>query len=280
MPRKRTGSRGSRVPPALITTCRPARSRPSPCGPRASTRRQVSKISAGSGKRPFPVSTPVRRPTAGSMTTAPRRRSVATFSWVAGCSHISVCIAGTKITGQRAVRRVLVSRSSARPWAALASMSVVQGATTTRSADWPMRTCGTSWTDSQTSVEAGLPERAAQVASPTKCRDAAVGTTRTSCPDSVNRRSSSHALYAAMPPLTPRTTLGRRSGPLPTAGPVRGAAAPLPSAPPFPSVGPSTGCCGSDCGSSSGCVGLSIAFSPHAVGSVPAGSGPGWSSVP
>ncbi len=192
LPRKRTGSSGSRVPPALITTWRPARS--GSATPRASTRRQTSKISPGSGSRPLPVSTPVSRPTAGSTTTAPRRRRVATFSWVAGCSHISVCIAGAKTTGQRAVRRVLVRRSSASPWAALASMSAVAGATTTRSASWPIRTCGTSWTSCQTSSETGWPESADQVAAPTKCSEAAVGTTRTSCPDSVSRRSSSHAL--------------------------------------------------------------------------------------
>ena len=109
------------------------------------------------------------------MTTAPRRRSVATFSWVAGCSHISVCMAGAKTTGQRAVSSVLVSRSSARPWAALASMSAVAGATTTRSAPCPMRTCGTSWTSSQTSVETGWPESADQVAAPTKFSADAVG---------------------------------------------------------------------------------------------------------
>ena len=41
------------------------------------------------------------RPTAGGSTIAPRRRSVATLSCVAGCSHISVCIAGANTTGQR-----------------------------------------------------------------------------------------------------------------------------------------------------------------------------------
>src|SRR3712207_9041647 len=41
---------------------------------------------------------------------------------------------------------------------------------------------------------------AAQVGAPTKRSADAVGTTVTSCPDSVRRRSSSHALYAAMPP--------------------------------------------------------------------------------
>ena len=101
---------------------------------------------------------------------------------------------GRSTTGQRAVSRVLVSRSSARPWAALASRSAVAGATTTRSASWPIRTWGTSWTSSQTSVATGLPESAAQVGAPTNSSAAAVGTTVTSCPDSVNSRSSSQAL--------------------------------------------------------------------------------------
>ena len=128
------------------------------------------------------------------MTRQPRSRRVATFAWVAACSHISVCIAGANTTGHRAVSSVLVSRSSARPCAALASRSAVAGATTTRSADWPIRTCGTSWTFSHTSVATGLPDSADQVGAPTNCSAAAVGTTVTSWPDSVNRRSSSAAL--------------------------------------------------------------------------------------
>ena len=104
---------------------RPGRALAAP--PRASTSAQTSKISSGSGSRPLPVSAPVSRPSAGSMTRAPRSRRVATLAWVAGCSHISVCIAGANTTGQRAVSRVLVSRSSARPWAALASRSAVAG---------------------------------------------------------------------------------------------------------------------------------------------------------
>ena len=47
---------------------------------------------------------------------------------------------------------------------------------------------------SHTSVATGLPDSAAQVGAPTKCSAAAVGTTVTSWPDSVNRRSSSAAL--------------------------------------------------------------------------------------
>ena len=82
-------------------------------GPAAAGRSVV--ISSGSGSRPAPLSAPVSRPDAGSSTTAPRRRSVATLSTVAGCCHISVCIAGANSTGHRAVSSVAVSRSSARP---------------------------------------------------------------------------------------------------------------------------------------------------------------------
>ena len=42
------------------------------------------------------------------MTNAPLLRSVATLACVAGCSHISVCMAGANSTGHRAVSSVLV----------------------------------------------------------------------------------------------------------------------------------------------------------------------------
>ena len=92
LPRKRTGSSGSRVPPAETTTRRPARSRPR--APEPSSRRQAAAMSAGSGMRPGPVSAPVRRPEAGSSTVTPRERSRATLACTAGFSHISVCMAG------------------------------------------------------------------------------------------------------------------------------------------------------------------------------------------
>src|SRR4051794_13518843 len=114
-------------------------------------------------------------------------------------------MAGTKTTGQEAVSSVAVSRSSARPMAARASRSAVAGATTTRSAFWPIRTWATSGTSDHTSVVTGLPDSASKVAAPTKCRAPGVGTTRTSCPASVNARSTKAALYAATPPLTPST---------------------------------------------------------------------------
>ena len=87
---KRTGSMGSRVPPAVTSTFTPDRS----CGS-ASARSSSSwasvVISSGSGSRPAPVSAPVSRPDAGSSTMAPRRRKVATFSTVAGMEpHLGV----------------------------------------------------------------------------------------------------------------------------------------------------------------------------------------------
>ena len=110
---------------------------------------------------------------------APRRRSSDTFAWVAGCSHISVCMAGAYRTGHLAVSSVAVSRSPAIPAAARAIRSAVAGATRTRSADCPSRTCGTSATPVQASVVTGWPDSAAQVASPTKRSASGVGTTRT-----------------------------------------------------------------------------------------------------
>src|SRR5690349_14117211 len=206
---KRTGSISSLVPPALTTTRRPCRSGAIPAAPLASTRTAVCHSSAGSGRRPGPLSAPVSRPDAGSSTRQPRSVSVATLAWVAGCSHISVCMAGAMTTGQRAVSSTLVSRSSAWPVAARARRSAVAGATTTRSACWPIRACGTSVMSLHTSVCTGLPDSADQVAAPTKCRADAVGTTVTSWPPSVSSRRSEQDLYAAMPPANPRTTLTR-----------------------------------------------------------------------
>ena len=145
---------------------------------------------SGSGNRPGPVSAPVSRPESGSRMVTPRERRVATLATVAGCNHISVCMAGTMSTGQVAVSSTLPSRSGASPAAARASESAVAGATTTRSASRPRRTWLTDSTASKVSVRTGRPERASQVARPTKFRAAGVGTTSTRCPASVIRRSS------------------------------------------------------------------------------------------
>ena len=192
-PMKRTGSHASRVPPALITMRWPARSFVM-ASPRRRTSRAAATIAGGSGSRPGPESAPVRRPTAGSNTRMPRSRRDCTLACVAGCCHISVCMAGAIMIGQVAVSRVLVRRSSASPWVALAMRSAVAGTTSTRSADLPSRTCGTACTPRHTVVETGLPDRAAHVASPTNFKADAVGTTVTSHPASVRPRKTSQAL--------------------------------------------------------------------------------------
>src|SRR5215468_3160655 len=171
-----------------------------------STESASANSSAGSGSLPFPLSAPASRPMAGSTTIAPRSRSVATLCWVAGCSHISVCIAGAYSTGQRAVSSVAVSKSWAMPAAARAIRSAVAGATSTRSAVWPSRTWGTSATSLHTSAATGSPDSAAQVGSPTKRSASGVGMTLTRWPASLSSRSSSQALYAAIPAPTPRMT--------------------------------------------------------------------------
>jgi len=193
LPRKRTGSRGSRVPPAVMVTVLPL-SGPGAdsgsAGRRFTAAMAAAKMSSGSGRRPAPESLPVRRPMPGSITRVPRLRKVWTLARVAGCAHISVCMAGAKRTGPRAMSRVLVSRSLACPEAARASRSAVAGATTMRSASCPSRTWLTFSTSSKTELETGLPDNASQVATPTNRVEASVGITETLCPASVKRRSS------------------------------------------------------------------------------------------
>ena len=78
-------------------------------------------LDRGDDRRPARPGGPRRRrrrrggpPRASTMWT-PRRRSVARLSCTAGCSHISVCIAGQTTTGARVASRVAVSRSSEMP---------------------------------------------------------------------------------------------------------------------------------------------------------------------
>jgi hypothetical protein len=116
LPMKRTGSMGSRVPPAVTSTCSPSRScRPVPVPRPASTSETASTMRAGSASLPAPTSPPARRPSSGSTTCTPRARSRAMLSATAGCSHISLCMAGQTTTGARVASSVFVSRSSLSP---------------------------------------------------------------------------------------------------------------------------------------------------------------------
>ena len=124
----RTASIGSRVPPAVTTTLRPSKSRS------ARDRSAAATMSAGSARRPLPISPPARRPASGSTICTPRERNNSIFASTAGCSHISVCIAGHTTTGARVAIKMFVRRSVDKPCAYAASTRAVAGATSTKSA--------------------------------------------------------------------------------------------------------------------------------------------------
>ena len=94
------------------------------------------------GNRPAPLSRPVNRPESGGMTTTHDGAAWPRCHGSPG-APTSPCASRGEQYRQRAVSREAVSRSSACPLAARASRSAVAGATTTRSASWPRRTCAT-----------------------------------------------------------------------------------------------------------------------------------------
>ena len=214
-----------RVPPVDTTTCSPARS---PAG-------------RGDGERRRGDDVGLRHPSRSAVPAGERRRprdrrcgrraarSVSTFATVAGCRHISVCIAGATTTGADVASSVVPSRSSARPAAIEASVLAVAGATITRSALRPRATWRTSATSSCTEVVTGLRLIASHVVSPTKRSASAVGTTCTSWPVEheqphegdclVGRDSACHADYDEHSPILPRARSRPPRKPLPRCAP-------------------------------------------------------------
>jgi hypothetical protein len=195
----RTGSSGSRVGPALMTTLSPA------SGPASSAANTARAISSASSMRPRPVSPQACSPLAGPSSRTPRAASVPAFACVAACAHIRRFIAGAAHTGASVARHSVLSRSSARPAASRARQSALAGAISTSSAQrassmWPIAASAAS---SQSSVRTGRPDSAWKVSGVTKRRAPALITTCTSAPCSRSWRTSSAALYAAMPPVTP-----------------------------------------------------------------------------
>ena len=216
-PMKRTESIGSRVPPAVTRTFRPSSER-GLYWPPDSTSSITPRISAGSASLPTPHSPfDASRPVPGSTTRAPRERSSSRFAWVAGCSYMRLFIAGATTSGATFASAALVSRLSASPVASFASVLAEAGATTNTSARatssrWEIGL----WSDagspgnapragsaSNSSTSTGAPVTPSNVARPTKFRLAGVWMTRTEWPAPVASRTSSTALYAAIPPLTP-----------------------------------------------------------------------------
>ena len=67
------------------------------------------------------------------------------MSWVTGFSNILVFMAGAASLGQAQASTVVVSMSSARPWASLAHTLAVAGAMMTRSVRSARAMCSTWW---------------------------------------------------------------------------------------------------------------------------------------
>ena len=80
------------VPPAVIRTVFPFKGEP--YARLLSKNVTCSKISSGSGKRPFPLYPSAKNPVAGSIMTLPSALSCATLRTVAGFFHICSFIAG------------------------------------------------------------------------------------------------------------------------------------------------------------------------------------------
>ena len=112
LPRKRTESIGSRVPPAVTRTRRPSQGR-SPVGSSAST-----GPAAGRG----PAAGPCRarrgrpgRPRRARSRSTPRSRRVARFAWVAASAYMRSFIAGATRRGAVQARKEVVTIESAMP---------------------------------------------------------------------------------------------------------------------------------------------------------------------
>ena len=150
----------------------------------------AAKIVSGSGKRPGPVSGPVSRPRQDPG--HGRRGSAAWPHWPAWRRAATFPCAwpGQKAPGPGPSTRWWSEGRWRGPPAALANRSAVAGATTIKSASWPIRTWLTWSTASKTSFVTGRPLSASHVATPTNFVDASVGMTVTSWPASVKRRSS------------------------------------------------------------------------------------------
>ena len=123
---KRTGSIGSRVPPAETRTRRPSQG---PLGPGAAAS-IASSSRRGSGRRPTPCSPrEASAPSSGSITVTPRSRSAAMLAWVAASRYMRSFIAGATSRGAAQARKEVVTIESAIPAASLAMVLAEAGAT-------------------------------------------------------------------------------------------------------------------------------------------------------
>ncbi len=125
-------------------------------------------------------------------------------------------IAGANATFARVASSTVVKMSSAIPTLALAITSAVAGAITIASAlsaslIWPI--CD-SWVSEKVSVATGFELSVWSVSGAINSVALRVIMTRTLAPLVTSRRTSSAALYAAIPPLTPSTIVLPLSTPI------------------------------------------------------------------
>jgi len=129
------------------------------------------------------------------------------FSRTPGEAYIWLFIAGAIRIGAVVAMAIVESRSSAMPLRTFPMMFAVAGATRSRLALWASEMCPIS--DSlmrlNRSVWTGFFDRVCSVSGVMKWAPAAVSTTTTLAPSFRSSRTISHALYAAIPPVTPRT---------------------------------------------------------------------------
>ena len=181
LPRKRTASSGSRVPPALTRTIgRRGSRREYRAALRSERRSPPARL-----MRPRPTSPSASSPASGPISSTPRARRVAAFACVASCSHMRVFIAGATSTGPRCASAASVRTSSASPCASFASVCAVSGAITSRSA---RARCGYG------STLGDLRASAKKVSARTKRSEPRVGSGSTSWPALTSSRTSSQAL--------------------------------------------------------------------------------------
>ena len=120
-----------------------------------------------------------------------------------------VFMAGAITTGALVARSVVETMSSAMPCAAFAMMFAVAGAITNTSAAFASEMCSTSHGKlrSKVSTTVRLHESVSNVTGEMNCVADSVMSTRTSAPFWCSLLVRSAALYAAMPPVTHRTTV-------------------------------------------------------------------------
>ena len=199
--RNRTGSMSSAVGPAPTTTLFPARIFS------ARRIRAISTIFSVSASRPGPTVPQASSPSSGSTKVNPRSWRTSTFSRTAGEAYIWLFIAGARRTGASVAITTVESMSSAMPPRIFPRIFAVAGAITRRLARCAREMCpiSDSAMRSNRSVQTGFFERVCRVRGVMNRAPEAVRITRTPAPSLRSVRTISHALYAAIPPVTPRT---------------------------------------------------------------------------